>query len=71
MEASEIMKMVEHAFLYHFFIIYVIECDNDRTIQTLLKYPPIVVRGQIMNSSEGNLMKKPQCHLSLQIPPIT
>ena len=68
MEASAIMKMVEDAFYNLLFIIDVIVRDDDITMWAVLKYQSKVSRGQVMNSSKGNLMRKSQSHHSLKIP---
>ena len=49
MEASDILKMVEDAFYNRFFIVDVIVNDDDSTMQAVLKYPSIGVRGKVLN----------------------
>ena len=39
MEASEILNMVEDAFLNHFFVIDIIVSDDDSTMRSVLKHP--------------------------------
>ena len=39
MEASAILKMVEDAFLNHFFVIDIIVSDDDSTMRAVLKHP--------------------------------
>ena len=55
MEASDILKMVEDAVYNQLFIIDVIVNDDDSTMQAVLKYPYIGVRGQVLKSSKVNI----------------
>ena len=55
MEASAILKMVEDAFYYHFFIIGVIVSDDDSTMRDVLKHPSKGARGQVLKSSKVKL----------------
>ena len=47
--------MVEDAFYNRFFIVDVIVNDDDSTMQAVLKYPYIGVRGQVLKSSKVNI----------------
>ena len=55
MEASAILKMVEDAFLNHFFVIDIIVSDNDSTMRVVLKNLSKGSRGQVLKSSKGKL----------------
>ena len=55
MEASAILKMVEDAYYYCFFIIDVIVSDDNSTMRAVLKHPIIGVRGQVLKTLKGKL----------------
>ena len=55
MEASAILKMVEDALYNQYFIVDVIVSDDDSTMQAVLKYPSIGVRGKFLETPKVKL----------------
>ena len=49
------LKMVEDSFCNRFFIVDVIVIDDDSTMQAVLKYPQICVRGKVLKTLKGKL----------------
>ena len=47
--------MVEDAYYNRFFIIGVIDSDDNSTMQAMLKHPIFGVRGQVLKTSKGKL----------------